>query len=71
MNEITIQHILIPSLFRLYNKNYDYIFCGVSERNICARLTHRMEIIMREFFELTDLVMNAVGAFGGALFSAG
>ena len=49
MKEIIIQYILIPSLFRLYNEDYDNIFCGVSERNICARLAHHMENIMREF----------------------
>lgn len=49
MKGIIIQDILIPSLFRLYNEDYDNIFCGVSERNICARLAHHMENIMREF----------------------
>ena len=49
MKEIIIQGILIPSLFRLYNEDYDNIICGVSERNICARLAHHMENIMREF----------------------
>ena len=49
LKRIIIEVILIPSLFRLYAEDYDNIFCGVSERNICARLAHHMENIMREF----------------------
>ena len=51
-----ICNILIPSLQRLYEKDYININNGVSERNICARLAHHMENIMygledyREYF---------------------
>lgn len=38
-----------PSLEMLYEIDYDNIRFGVSERNICARLVHHMEIIMREY----------------------
>lgn len=41
-----INDILIPSLERLYKKDYFNIRIGVSERNICARLAHHMETIM-------------------------
>ena len=46
--DIIIHDILIPSLKRLYQRDYDNIRFGVSERNICARLAHHMENIMRE-----------------------
>ena len=46
---IIINDILIPSLKRLYQEDYDNIRFGVSERNICARLAHHMENIMREY----------------------
>ena len=42
-----IYNILIPSLQRLYEVDYFNIRNGVSERNICARLAHHMEIIMQ------------------------
>ena len=48
-NNIIINDILIPSLKRLYQVDYDNIRFGVSERNICARLAHHMENIMREY----------------------
>lgn len=44
-----IKKILIPSLFRLYKMDYANIKYGVSERNICARLAHHMENIMRQY----------------------
>lgn len=47
--DIIINDILIPSLKRLYKVDYDNIRFGVSERNICARLAHHMENIMREY----------------------
>lgn len=46
--DIIVSHILIPALQRLYEKDYFNIRIGVSERNICARLAHHMEIIMHE-----------------------
>ena len=46
---IIIYDILQPSLLRLYEMDYDNIRFGVSERNICGRLAHHMENIMREF----------------------
>lgn len=49
MREIIINDILVPSLKRLYQVDYDNIRFGVSERNICARLAHHMENIMREY----------------------
>ena len=49
MRDIIIDEILKPSLKRLYQEDYDNIRFGVSERNICARLAHRMENIMREY----------------------
>lgn len=49
LKSIIIEEILIPSVIRLYSVDYDNIICGVSERNICARLAHHMENIMREF----------------------
>lgn len=48
-NKIIINDILIPSLKRLYQVDYDNIRFRVSERNICARLAHHMENIMREY----------------------
>jgi hypothetical protein len=47
--DIIIDDILQPSLCRLYEMDYDNIRFGVSERNICGRLAHHMENIMREF----------------------
>ena len=46
MRNFVIHEILIPSLQQLYEKDYFNIRNGVSERNICARLAHHMEIIM-------------------------
>ena len=46
---LIINDILIPSLKRLYEKDYLNIKYGVSERNICARLAHHMENIMRKY----------------------
>ena len=40
--------ILVPSIKKLYEKDYFNIRNGVSERNICARLAFQMENIMRE-----------------------
>lgn len=49
MRDIIIDNILKPSLKQLYQEDYDNIRLGVSERNICARLAHHMENIMREY----------------------
>ncbi len=49
LRNIVIDYILIPSLRRLYEVDYVNIKYGVSERNICARLAHHMENIMREY----------------------
>lgn len=46
---IIVRDILIPSLQRLYDIDYDNIRFGVSERNICARLAHHMENILRDY----------------------
>lgn len=43
-----------PAINRLYQMDYDNIRFGVSERNICARLAHHIENIMREY----DLLHN-------------
>ena len=48
-SRLIINDILIPSLKRLYKKDYLNIKYGVSERNICARLAHHMENIMRKY----------------------
>lgn len=68
MRDIIIYDILIPSLHRLYEMDYDNIRIGVSERNICARLAHHMEIIMHscshsELFEgyYADVEYNRMG----------
>ena len=47
MRNIIIYNILVPSLYKLYEMDYDNIRNGVSERNICARLAYHMENIMR------------------------
>lgn len=49
-----IYDILIPSLHKLYEKDYFNIRIGVSERNICARLAHHMEIIIHESNQYKD-----------------
>ena len=52
--------ILLPSLKVLYSVDYDNIRFGVSERNICARLAHHMENLMRKYDQL-----NGVECFKG------
>lgn len=49
MKQILINDILIPAINRLYQIDFDNIRFGVSERNICARLAHHIENIMREY----------------------
>ncbi len=49
IRETLVHEILLPSLRRLYEIDYDNIRSGVSERNICARLAHHLENIMREY----------------------
>lgn len=49
MRDIIIYEIMIPSLKRLYEIDYNNILIGVSERNICGRLAHHMENIMRQY----------------------
>ena len=46
---IILNDILIPSLKKLYDIDYNNIKFGVSERNICARLALHMENMMREY----------------------
>lgn len=46
---IVLHDILIPSICILYNEDFSNIRFDVSERNICARLAHHMENIMREY----------------------
>ena len=46
---IVLHDILIPSIYKLYKEDFRNIRFGVSERNICARLAHHMENIMREY----------------------
>lgn len=60
MRDIIVQEILIKSLTRLYEMDYDNIRFGVSERNICARLAHHMENLMRKYDQL-----NGVECFKG------
>lgn len=45
---ILIERFLIKAIERLYHDDYVNIKFGVSERNICARLAHHIENIMRE-----------------------
>ena len=52
--DIIVSHILIPALQRLYEMDFFNIRNGVSERNICARLAHHMEIIMHEINQYKD-----------------
>lgn len=66
--DIIVNEILIPSLHILYNEDYTNILWNVSERNICARLAHHMENIMRsckdnEIFQeyFADVEYNRVG----------
>ena len=47
IKDIILNEILLPSLRRLYEEDYFNIFHNASERNICARLAHHMENIMR------------------------
>lgn len=49
LKNLVINQILIPSLRRLYEMDYVNIQFGVNERNICARLAHHIENIMREY----------------------
>ena len=49
-----IYDILVPSLHKLYENDHFNIRIGVSERNICARLAHHMEIIMHESNQYND-----------------
>ena len=46
---IVLHDILIPSISILYKEDFSNIRFDVSERNICARLAHHMENIMREY----------------------
>ena len=46
---IVLLDILIPSICILYKEDFSNIRFDVSERNICARLAHHMENIMREY----------------------
>ena len=46
--DVVIYDILVTSLRKLYEEDYFNIKVGVSERNICARLAHHMEIQMRK-----------------------
>lgn len=59
MRDVIVHEILIPALKRLYELDYDNIRFGVSERNICARLSHHMENLMRRYDEV-----NGDGLFG-------
>ena len=52
--QIIIDDILIPAINRLYQMDYENIRFGVSERNICARLAHHIENIMREYDQQHD-----------------
>lgn len=49
LRDIIIDEIMIPALMMLYRVDYDNIYDGVSERNICARLALHMENIMRNY----------------------
>lgn len=49
LKNIVLNIILIPSIYRLYEEDFSNIRFEVSERNICARLAHHMENIMRDY----------------------
>lgn len=49
MKQILEDFILIPALKRLFIFDYNNIKYDVSERNICARLAHYLENIIREY----------------------
>ena len=51
LKKVIINAILIPALQELYTQDFDNILFGVSERNICARLAHHMENLMRRYDE--------------------
>lgn len=46
---IVLHDVLIPSICKLYKEDFSNIRFDVSERNICARLAHHIENIMREY----------------------
>ena len=54
VKDIVLNDILIPSICKLYKEDFSNIRFGVSERNICARLAHHMENIMREYDSCAD-----------------
>lgn len=54
MKGIIIYEILIPSLQKMYRRDFDNIRFGVSERNICARLAHHMENVMHQYDRTHD-----------------
>ena len=49
MRNVVIYELLIPSLMKLYEMDYNNILIGVSERNICGRLAHHIENVMRQY----------------------
>ena len=49
VNKELVEQFLVQSLQRLYEIDETNIKYEVSERNICARLAHHMENIMREY----------------------
>lgn len=65
MKNIIINQIMIPSLQELYKVDFDNIRLGVSERNICARLAHHMENILRKYDKemkyFVDVEYNRMG----------
>ena len=44
-----IEKVSMKSLRKLYQEDFNNIKFGVSERNICARLAHHMENVLREW----------------------
>lgn len=54
VRNIIIYDIFEPSIYRLYQMDFENIRIGVSERNICARLALHMEIIMHESNQYKD-----------------
>lgn len=49
VNKELVEQILVQSLQRLYEIDEPNIKYEVSERNVCARLAHHMENVMREY----------------------
>lgn len=55
VKKLIVYNILTPSLQQLYELDYYNICAGASERNICARLAHHMENLVRGYTDNNGL----------------